>query len=106
VSGVPKRDPERPQDDPWDSDAVRYLLGFGDVRASWTRGTLMEHLRGQPRLAPGRVEAAAKIALRHGVSRRSDPDGTTLHFFRSDAEAPGYPKSSAERRRLLRDGLP
>lgn len=101
---VPDRDPERPQDDPWDADAVRYLLSTVDGR-SWRRGDLMECLREQPnrlRRQPERVAEAGSLAERYGVSRRPDPGGKTLHFFRTDDAAPRYPSSTTERRTLLR----
>ncbi len=95
---VPERDPERPQDDPYDSNAIRFLLGSSGG-SSWTRGTLLEHLRGQSRLDQNRVAEARSFALRHGVEVRAHPDGKTLHFFRSDSQAPTlYPSSEAERR--------
>lgn len=102
--GVPERDPERPQDDPWDANAVRYLLATPEGR-DWRRGDLMECLREQKnRVArqPDRVAAAAALADLYKVERTPDPGGKTLHFFRSDPGAPTYPASSAERRRLLR----
>jgi hypothetical protein len=55
---IPQRDPDRPQDDPWDADAVRYLLAAGGGAQGWTRGVLMECLRrqtGQVRDNPRRV---------------------------------------------------
>jgi predicted DNA-binding transcriptional regulator AlpA len=103
---VPPRDPERPQDDPWDANAVRYLLDTPEG-CTWTRGNLMECLREQGnRLArePDRVRDAARLAEQHGVERRADPGGKTLHFFRSDRKAPRpYPSSAAERRAWLRE---
>lgn len=96
---VPARDPDRPQDDPYDADAVRFLLAQPGGQA-WTRGSLTEHLRGQPRLAVDRVAEARSFALRHGVRVHVHDDGRTAHFFRSDPEAPiPYPTSEAERRR-------
>lgn len=92
---VPPRDPERPKDDPWDADAVRYLMQFTSRRRGW----LMEHLRGQPRLGQSNVEAARALAKKHGVEWRCHIDGTTVHFFRTDRQAPTpYPASEAERR--------
>lgn len=101
---VPPRDPDRPQDDPWDANAVRYLLDTPEG-GSWSRGTLMECLRGQRNRVerqPERVSAAAELASRYGVERRADPGGKTIHFFRSDADAPAtYPSSATERRAWL-----
>jgi hypothetical protein len=102
---VPPRDPERPTDDPYDANAVRFLFTKPGAD-KWTRGTLTEHLRGQPRLDPSRVTAARAFAARYGVDVRTHPDGQTAHFFRSDEDAPvPYPSSEAERRRWRRDAI-
>jgi hypothetical protein len=103
----PPRDPERPQDDPWDANAVRYILGrIGEFNPPdrWTRNLLTEHLRGQRRLDPTRIARARAFATECGVDCRPDPDepdGTT-HFFRTDPDAPTYPATAEERRRLRR----
>lgn len=101
---VPSRDPERPQDDPWDANAVRYLLRQPE-RRGWTRGALMECLREQPnrrRKEPERVAEATRLAQRYGVERHPDAGGKTIHFFRTDRDAPRpYPTSAAERRAWL-----
>jgi predicted DNA-binding transcriptional regulator AlpA len=104
---VPERDPDRPQDDPWDAAAVRYLLSTPEGR-TWRRGDLMECLREQPnrvRRQPERVAEAARLADTYDVERRPDPGGKTVHFFRKDVRAPSYPRSSVERRSLLRTQL-
>jgi hypothetical protein len=99
---VPARDPDRPQDDPYDSNAVRYLLSHPEVAAAWTRGKLVEYGREQRRLVvgdPDRVREAAQVFERYGVDRRHHNDGSTIHFFRTDPGAPSpYPSSEAERR--------
>lgn len=69
---APARDPDRPQDDPWDADAVRYLLGQPDT-ARWTRGTLMEALRRQPRFDRTRIDEAQHLASAHGVRQVEEP---------------------------------
>jgi hypothetical protein len=101
---IPSRDPERPQDDPWDANAVRYLLGTSGGQ-SWTRGNLMECLREQGnrrKSQPDKVAEAARLAARHGVERHPDLGGKTIRFFRTDAEAPApYPRSASERRYWL-----
>lgn len=103
----PPRDPERPQDDPWDAGVVRYILdrlpGLNSTER-WSRGPLMEHLRGQRRLDPARVSRARALAAECGVECRTDDDDPngTVHFFRTDSEAPTYPRSAEERRRLRR----
>jgi predicted DNA-binding transcriptional regulator AlpA len=95
VAHVPRRDPDRPQDDPWDADAVRYLMQF----TSRSRGWLMEHLRGQQRLDQNVVAKVRAMARKHGVECRPHIDGKTVHFFRSDPGAPTpYPTSETERR--------
>jgi prophage regulatory protein len=104
-ASVPPRDPERPQDDPWDANTVRYLLSTPEGRG-WRRGDLMECLREQGnRLArqPDRVAEASRLATRYAVERRPDPGGKTIHFFRTDPDAPKpYPASAAERRTWLK----
>ena len=107
---VPPRDPERVTDDPWDANAVRWLLGRPGG-SSWTRGTLMECLRRQPnrlRSMPARVEAAARFAAANGVeqSEESRGGGKVVHLYRTDADAPEYPADSEERRLLLRSDSP
>lgn len=95
---VPPRDPERPQDDPYDANAARWLLSQpgGD---KWTRGTLTEHLRGQAAKKPERIARARSFAARHGVTVSAHADGGTVHFYRSDPAAPvPYPASETERR--------
>lgn len=92
---VPDRDPDRPQDDPWDADAIRFLMRLTRRSRSW----LMEHMRGQKRLDEARVDEARSLARLHKVEWRAHLDGTTVHFFRTDADAPlPYPASEAERR--------
>lgn len=104
VTTPPSRDPERPQDDPWDANAVRYLLETPDGE-TWRRGDLMECLREQPgrlQRQPRRVAEAKRLAEKNGVERRPDPGGKTIHFFRTDPRAPTpYPSSAAERRAWL-----
>lgn len=103
---VPPRDPERPQDDPWDADAVRCLLGTPEGK-HWTRGDLMECLREQRNRVvkqPRRVEEARRLAATYGVERRPHTDDRkqTVHFYRTDPGAPAvYPSSAHERRSWL-----
>lgn len=99
----PPRDADRPQDDPWDAEVIRFLLATAEGRV-WRRGELMECLRQQPHRQarqPERVRAAAELAQLHGVQVRPDPGGKTLHFFRH-TDSIRYPRSSSERRQLLR----
>ena len=103
---VPPRDPDRPQDDPWDADAVRYLMTKPEG-AGWSRGELMECLREQHRRVerqPDRVNEAKRLASQHEVDRHADAGGKTIHFFRNDRAAPRpYPASATERRAWLRE---
>jgi hypothetical protein len=65
----------------------------------------MEHLRGQRRLNQNTVAEARALARQHGVDCRAHLDGKTIHFFRTDPEAPTpYPASEAERRAWRADG--
>lgn len=99
VPNVPPRDPDYPRDDPYDADAVRFLLGQAGA-SGWSRVSLMEHLRGQSRLSTERIRAARAFGELHGVAVRQHSDGKTAHLFRSDKTAPvPYPSSEAERRR-------
>lgn len=101
---IPDRDPDRPQDDPWDAEVVRFLLSTPEGQ-SWRRGELMECLRRQPnrlRKQPARVAEAAALADKYEVERHPDPGGKTIHFFRKGRGAPVYPGSATERRALLR----
>ena len=101
----PERDPDRPQDDPWDANAVRYLLDQPEG-SHWTRGNLMECMREQGNRMtsqPDKVREAADLAPSYGVERRPDQGGKTIHFFRTDNAAPvPYPASAAERRACLK----
>lgn len=104
---IPDRDPERPQDDPWDADAVRYLLGQSDV-GTWTHGNLRECLRRQGnrmKRQPELVGEAARFARRHGVEQRDGARGRGIlvRLYRTDPDAPEYLADERERRRLLRD---
>jgi hypothetical protein len=64
----------------------------------------MECLREQPNRrakVPHRVAEATRLAGNSGVERHPDA-GNTIHFFRTDANAPRpYPTSAAERRAWL-----
>ncbi|MFV0316207.1 MAG: hypothetical protein ACK5O2_04505 [Microthrixaceae bacterium] len=85
-------------DDPWDNDAVHYLLEQPDVDASFRRGPLTECLRRQANRLdkqPHRVAEAEQLARRHGVrqvllhDRRIGKD--IVRLIRTDAQAPKYP---------------
>ena len=102
----PPRDPGRPNDDPWDSDAVRYILSRlePDLPEEWTPNLLADHMRGKAGLDATRVEQARAMAAQCGVECRPDPDDPTggVHFFRSDPGAPTSPATAQERRWLQR----
>lgn len=90
--------PNPRNDNPWDNDAVHWLLDHADVAAEFTRGALMECLRRQPgrvRNQPERVARAAELANRHGVQQRLVEDATigksVIRLIRTDPERPEYP---------------
>lgn len=107
--GVPRRDRNRPEDDPWDADAVRFLRSteLGQEQ-NWQYDELFGCLRQRPSLVipPERDEEARHLTWEYGVTCRPDPGGETIHFFRSDAGRPHYPESARERRTWLRQGFP
>jgi transcriptional regulator with XRE-family HTH domain len=85
-------------DNPWDDDAVQWLLGHPEVTARFERGPLFECLRKQAnRLAsqPHRVKEAEDLARKHGVVQREvyDPGigKTVVRLIRTDPDAPEYP---------------
>jgi len=89
-------------DDPWDNDAVHYLLDQPDVAISFKRGPLMECLRRQPnrlKNQPHRVQEAAEFARRHGVIQKpvynAEIGKTTVRLIRTDPRAPKYPPTRA-----------
>ena len=97
----PSTYPNPRNDDPWDNDAVHWLLDQPGGEA-WTRGVLMECLRRQPnQLARDRrrVDEAARLAKRHGVAqeRTERGNGFIVRLFRTDCDAPVYPGSEAAR---------
>ncbi len=97
----PSTYPNPRNDDPWDNDAVHWLLEQPGGEA-WTRGVLMECLRRQPnQLARNRhrVDEAARLATRHGVvqERIERGTGSIVRLFRTDDNAPTYPTSEAAR---------
>lgn len=102
----PNRYPNPRNDDPWDNDAVQWLLQQAGGNR-WTRGVLFEHLRRQRRLverdAP-RLAEAAEFARRHGVLQVEmfdhDLGKQIVHLLRTDGAAPQYPSDrvAAERR--------
>jgi predicted DNA-binding transcriptional regulator AlpA len=98
---LPARDPNRPQNDPWDVDACRYILRrlHEDGRVGrWNSDGLLIAGREQPTARPELVEQAIEVFKRYGVERRRDPGRNVIHFFRTDPDAPTHPVSAAERR--------
>jgi hypothetical protein len=100
VISVPRRDPRRPQDDPWDADAVRHVEQF----TSRSRGWIMEHGRAQERLTSAGVSEARSLFNEAGVRIVPEPRGrrTINRFYRTDPDAPAYPDSPEHRQWLLR----
>lgn len=92
--------------DPWDHDAVEWLVGqTGGQR--WERNDLLDCLTRQPgRLArqPGLVASAERFATSHGVRMEVEPHGAgeVYHLYRTDAGAPAYPHSQGERLTILK----
>lgn len=71
---APTTFPNPRHDDPWDNDAVQWLL-LKSGASKWTRGTLFEALRRQPRLVqdhPNVVAEAARLAACFGVQQKGD----------------------------------
>jgi len=94
----PNTYPNPRSDDAWDNDAVHWLLDQPGVGAEWTRGTLMEAARRQPKWTeqrPERVAAAEEVCRRYGVVQREVHDDrlgkTIVRLIRTDHEAPEYP---------------
>ena len=92
--------PNPRNDNPWDNDAIHWLLDQPDVAASFKRGPLMECLRRQPgrlKNQPHRVEEATVLARSHGVIQRQEYDLGTgkelVRLYRTDPDRPRYPGS-------------
>ena len=98
--------PNHRKNDPWDNDAVHWLLRQPGGR-DWTHGVLFEHARRQRRLVERddpRLIEAAEFASRNGVLQIEmfdhDLGKQIVHLLRSDPGAPSYPadRSAAARR--------
>lgn len=94
----PSTHPNPRNNNPWDDDAVRWLLEQPGVADRFKYGPLFECLRRQKnRVASGpeRVDEAAGLARRYGVEQRPtwDPDTgkTIVRLIRHDEDAPAYP---------------
>lgn len=90
--------PNPRNDDPWDNDAIHWLLEHEDVASAFTRHNLFECARRQPRRLEedlDNVILAAKFCERHGVEQVEVLDqriGKQIwRLRRTDADAPEYP---------------
>lgn len=90
-------------DNPWDNDAVHWLLEHPDVAAEFDKHNLMECARRQPKRLEtdlDRVILAAQLCERHGVrqvrtfDRRIGKEVWRLR--RTDPDAPEYPDDGKE----------
>lgn len=93
--------PNPRNDDPWDNDAIHWLLEHEDVAAAFTRHNLFECARRQPRRMEDDLEnviLAAKICERYGVEQVEVFDqriGKRIwRLRRTDPGAPEYPDYS------------
>jgi len=82
-------------DDPWDNDAVRWLLTQPGSEL-WTFRGLFEALRQQPdwlEKRPDKVADAAALAQCYGVVQREEKFGRReiVRLERTDRDAPCYP---------------
>jgi hypothetical protein len=100
----PRTYPNPRGDDPWDHDAVEWLLHeHPEVAREFTRGSLFECARRQPqrvRSQPKRVERAAEICRQYGVEQLAvfDPviGRRVVRLRRTDPAAPlDYPDYDA-----------
>ena len=98
IAMEPTQYPNPRGDDPWDNDAVHFLLDQEAVSAVFKRGPLMECLRRQMNrleTQPDRVEEAKLLAARFGVRQIECFDQhlgkTVVRLVRTDADAPTYP---------------
>lgn len=104
---LPSRYPNDFGDDPWDNDAIHWLLDQPSVADEWSRQRLFEAMRRQKRLVDAEhpdIARAAKLAQRFGINQVtvSRSSGTITRLHRTDPEAPQYPSHELERRRLSR----
>lgn len=101
---VPARDAALPSADPWDTDAVRWLLA-DDRFKGFGAAELLAYLRQQPATVkrnPERARQAQQLAWDCDMHMRPDPGGHTIHLFRPDPKRPTYPSNAAERRAWLK----
>lgn len=98
----PERYPNPRNDDPWDSDAIHWLLDHDDVAAAFTRHNLFECARRQPGRMKNDLDnviLAARVCERYGVEQVQVFDAkigkTVWRLRRTDAGAPEYPDYDA-----------
>lgn len=97
----PNHYPNPRGDNPFDNDAVHWLLEHADVSAQFDRHNLMECARRQPKRLENdvdRVILAARLCERHGVLQVQVFDAkigkTVWRLQRTDPGAPIYPDYS------------
>jgi hypothetical protein len=107
---IPTTYPNPRNDDPWDNDAIYWLLeqAGGSARS---RHDLAECLRHQParlRNESDKVARAESFASRHGVRWVEEPFGrrTIFRLYRTDPAAPEYPRSPEARNEIMREWEP
>jgi hypothetical protein len=100
---APTKFPNPRGDNPWDNDAVYWLLTHDDVAERFDRHNLMECARRQPKRLEDdldRVILAAQLCERHGVQQVQVFDGkigkTVWRLHRTDVDAPEYPEYEAK----------
>ena len=94
-------------DNPWDNDAVQWLLTHDDVAAEFDRHNLMECARRQKKRLEtdlDRVIRAAQLCERHGVQQVQIFDRsigkTVWRLRRTDLAAPTYPTDQPDQVRM------
>lgn len=94
----PEAYPNPRNDDPWDNDAIHWLLDHPDVAAAFTRHNLFECARRQPRRLQDDLDnviLAAKFCERYGVEQVEVFDRRigkrVWRLRRTDPDAPEYP---------------
>jgi hypothetical protein len=95
------------RDNPWDNDAVQWLLTHEDVSAEFDRHNLMECARRQKKRLEtdlDRVIRAAQLCERHGVHQVQVFDRsigkTVWRLRRTDPAAPVYPADQPDQVRM------
>lgn len=105
---IPPDTYENPKrDNPWDNDAVQWLLTHEDVSAEFDRHNLMECARRQKKRIEtdlDRVIRAAQLCERHGVHQVQVFDRSigksVWRLRRTDPAAPAYPADEPDLERM------